>query len=79
MSVPDNQRRAARASIALAAYRTATGTEPDDALCDLLADLMHWANQHGFDFAGDYDMARCHFDAEVLEPDSFDLFDGGAL
>lgn len=78
MNVPDNQRRAARASIALAAYRTATRTHPDDALCDLLADLMHWASQNGFDFMADYDMARCHFDAELLKPDSFDLLDGGA-
>jgi hypothetical protein len=33
----------ARAEILMASYREMTGSDPDDQLSDLLADLMHWA------------------------------------
>ncbi len=53
-----------RATIALKAYRQATGTDPEDALADLLADLMHWCLQTGQDFDKELGCARRHFGDE---------------
>lgn len=35
------------------------------AACDLLADLMHWANRDGYDFDALVSTARMHFEAET--------------
>lgn len=60
-----NDRRAAWAGRAVAAFREATGTDAEDALGDLLADLMHWADRQRFDFTLALDRARSHYDAET--------------
>ena len=54
-----------RATIALKAYQRATGTDPEDALADLLADLMHWCLQNGQDFEKELERARLHFGDEL--------------
>lgn len=68
---PDGRttRRAAAAAVALDAFRHHTGAEPEDAACDLLADLMHWCDRHGASFANELHRARTHYAAET---DDFD-------
>jgi len=44
-----------------------TYTDQEDALCDLLADLMHWCDEHQFDFDNELRRARGHYEAEVNE------------
>ena len=60
-----NDRRAARAGIAIASFQLATGTDIEDCLCDLLADLMHWAVRNEFDFAAALARAEEHYEAET--------------
>jgi hypothetical protein len=60
-----NDRRAGWAGRAIANFRAATGTDEEDAVCDLLADLMHWCNRHGLNFGNELARARDHYDAET--------------
>src|SRR5262249_11337143 len=60
-----NDRRAVSASCAIAAFRDEAGTDLDDALCDLLAALMHWADRNRFDFASALDRSRVRYAAET--------------
>lgn len=56
---------AASAAVALKAFRRATGTDPEDAVVDLLADLMHWCLQNGQDFENELERARLHVSDEL--------------
>ncbi len=56
---------AACAAVALKAFRRATGTDPEDAVVDLLADLMHWCLQNGQDFEKGLKRARLHVGDEL--------------
>jgi len=49
---PDDQNddRADWANTAIDSFMHATGTEINDVLSDLLADLMHWADRNNQDF-----------------------------
>lgn len=60
-----NDSRAEWAGIALSAFMERTGADQEDALGDLLGDLMHWADRHNFDFELALDRARWHYDAET--------------
>jgi hypothetical protein len=60
-----NDDRSAWAGSALATFMLVTGTEEADALGDLLADLMHWADRKGYEFQAALDCARQHYDAET--------------
>ena len=60
-----NDRRAAWAGLALAAFIAATRTDWDDALSDLLADLIHWCDRNNYDFDATLERARWHYDAET--------------
>lgn len=60
-----NDRRAEWAGAAVAAFHAATATSEEDVLCDLLADLMHWADRAGFDFARALRRAEDHYAAET--------------
>ena len=62
-----NDRRAAWADRAITAFRAETGADHDDALCDLLADLMHWADRHDYSFAAHLDRAQFHYRAETAQ------------
>jgi hypothetical protein len=65
-----NDRRAAWAGQAIAAFIAATGTDQEDAVCDLLADLMHWCDRHGQDFGHEQARAQDHYDAETFGDES---------
>lgn len=60
-----NGKRAAWAANALAVFMAETGVDKEDALCDLLADLMHWCDRNDDDFDKALNRARWHYDAEV--------------
>ena len=48
-----------------AAFREATGTDAEDALSDLLADLMHWADRSDYDFEAALLRGRGHYGTET--------------
>ena len=60
-----NDDRAAWAGKAIAIFRKETGTDDHDALCDLLCDLMHWADRVPHDFESALNRARYHYGAET--------------
>lgn len=60
-----NDDRSAWAGAALAIFMQVTGTEEENALGDLLADLMHWADRKGYAFEAALDCARWHYEAET--------------
>ena len=64
---PDEQNdsRAAWAHAAILAFERETQTDREDALCDLLCDLMHWADRAPFSFSNELDRARQHYAAET--------------
>lgn len=62
---PDNGRRVQWADLVLLNFCRDSGGHIDDALPDLLADLMHWCRNEGRDFEQALDRARMHFEAEV--------------
>jgi hypothetical protein len=57
--------RASWADKAISTFRDATGTDMEDALSDLLTDLMHWADRAGYSFKEALDRARSHYKAET--------------
>jgi hypothetical protein len=61
-----NDRRAAWAAVALRAFRLVTGTDDEDALGDLLCDLMHWSDRNDYDFEAALSRARWHYEAETM-------------
>lgn len=65
-----NGKRSAWAATALAAFIDETGTDEEDAVCDLVADLIHWCDRHGYDFDAELDRGRSHYDAETPREDS---------
>jgi hypothetical protein len=60
-----NGERALWAKAALQALMTETGVDYEDALGDLLGDLMHLADREPFDFEAALDRARGHYAAET--------------
>ncbi len=62
-----NRTRAAWAEACVRVFTQHTGCDREDALGDLLCDLMHWSFQHSFDMAAALDRALGHFEAELLE------------
>ena len=65
MTSTTNRERTCLAANALLELRDATGCNYDEALTDMLTDLMHWASHKGRDFEQALDTARIHFDAEA--------------
>ncbi len=62
-----NQERGQWAKSALQAYQHTTGADEADALCDLLADLLHLSSSEGFCFEESLAMARIHYEAEITD------------
>ena len=60
-----NCERAEWAKAALHAFMAQTGVDYEDALGDLLSDLMHLSDREPFDFEAALDRARCHYAAET--------------
>lgn len=54
------------AQLALTAYQSAIAT--DDAVADLLGDLMHWCDRHKMSFKDELDRARRYYDEEIANP-----------
>jgi hypothetical protein len=65
--MPTNHDRAEWAAAALRHFQSATGTDYDNALPDLLCDLMHWSDREDFNFHDAIDTARMHYEAECEE------------
>ena len=65
-----NDDRAEWAASALRDFQRSTRTDDEDALSDLLGDLMHWSDRNGFDFDAELSRARMHYAAETTSPDS---------
>jgi hypothetical protein len=68
---PDNLNddRSAWAGFAWATFMRLTGIDEEDALGDLLADLMHWCDRNHYDFQAALIRARGHYEAETLGED----------
>jgi hypothetical protein len=56
-------------------YVTGMGiADKDDALSDLLCDLMHWCDKYtGQDFDRELERARSHYKVEVVEDEEVDV------
>ena len=65
---PDNMNndRAEWAASALRQFQCVTGTDYEDALGDLLGDLMHWCDRNNFDFELALNRARGQYGDETL-------------
>ena len=70
MSAPTNSARAQWADEAVRVFMTRTACDLEDSLCDLLADLMHWADKCNFDFEAALYRACDHYVAERIEEGS---------
>lgn len=64
-----NDDRAEWAASALRHFQCTTGADYEDALGDLLCDLMHWADRNNFDFEAALFRARGHYEAETSSED----------
>ena len=60
-----NASRARSAANALEAFHQQTGTDFEDAVSDLLANLMHWCDRAGQDFNQELRRARSHYAEET--------------
>lgn len=60
-----NDKRSAWAGLAIATFQQATGTDDEDALGDLLTDLMHWADRNNYDFDAALLRAQNHYADET--------------
>lgn len=60
-----NDKRAAWAGASLRTFIDQTGADEEDALGDLLGDLMHWSDRYNYDFDAALDRARFHYEAET--------------
>ena len=63
-----NNDRAAWAKVALDAFMKETGTDLEDALCDLLCNLMHLSDREPFDFEAALIHATDLYLAETGQP-----------
>jgi hypothetical protein len=61
-----NKDRSSWADASLQAFMAITGSDLEDALGDLLADLIHWCDRNNFDFDAELDRARRHYAAETI-------------
>ena len=66
-----NLDRANWADKALRTFRKQTGCDHEDSLCDLIADLRHWADAQNFDFDAALYRAAHHYEAELAEEGAY--------
>ncbi len=62
-----NDARASWAAVAIESFVAATRTDPEDALADLLGNLMHWSDRNGLDFETELERGRGMY-AEETQP-----------
>ena len=60
-----NDLRALQAATTLADFREVTGTEPEDAICDLIAKLAHHGDRAGLNLSNEIRLALMHYDEET--------------
>jgi hypothetical protein len=60
-----NDSRAEWAGKAITAFQRETGTDDEDVLGDLIADLMHWSDRTNYDFEAALFRAQGHYLAET--------------
>lgn len=60
-----NPTRSIWAATAIAAFRNCCGTDLEDAVADLLADLMHYCDYHDLDFDNELRRAQGHYEPET--------------
>lgn len=61
-----NEDRAEWAAEALLMFMSVTGTDQEDAVADLLCDLMHWCDRNGeTGFVSELERARMHYGYET--------------
>ena len=65
---PGNAQRVAEAAWTLDFFRSLPGADPDEALADLVCNLLHLCAYDGTDFDANLKRARMHFDVEIREP-----------
>lgn len=64
-----NDERAKWAALALRRFQRLTGVDDEEALTDLLCDLMHWGDRNGASFAASLGLAQMHYEAETADED----------
>ena len=69
-----NDDRAKWAATVLREFQRITGADQEDALGDLLGDLMHWSDRNNFDFEAALCRARWHYEAETTPDETEDDF-----
>jgi hypothetical protein len=62
-----NGDRAEWAAAAIRHFQCITGTDWEDAVADLLCDLMHFCDRQNFNFGKELDRARMNYKAETME------------
>jgi len=60
-----NNSRSKWAEVAIKAFEAETGTYREDALADLLCDLMHWCDRNGLRFQKELERAENHYYEET--------------
>jgi hypothetical protein len=60
-----NDNRAVLAGKALDAFIASSGADEEDAVGDLLVDLMHWCDRNNYDFDLAFDRALSQYEAET--------------
>jgi hypothetical protein len=65
-----NNDRSEWAAAALRHFQCTTGTDFEDALADLLGDLMHWCDRNAVHFDDELSRARMHYEAETMSEDT---------
>lgn len=67
MKIVNNEDRAEVAHRCIMYFEQQSGDDRDNSLRDLLANLMHWADEQGEDFDDALRVARMNYAAEVHE------------
>ena len=73
-----NGNRTRWAETALLAFRRETGSDTEDAVADLLCDLMHLADRRAWNFDIELERAQAHYETETT-PDADDLLSAAEL
>ena len=60
-----NDDRSSWAQTAIDAFMAETGVDEEDAIGDLVADLMHWCDRNGYSFPAELNRGRWHYDEET--------------
>jgi hypothetical protein len=55
------------AAAALLIFQNLTNSDREDAVSDLLADLMHWCDRHGRNFDNELRRALYHYEEETSD------------